>query len=436
MKAISLFHNNEFHLTESDQGKHLFVVNGSKIYDLPVEVSFQQMSYLDYIKSIEDELASYRYISNEPLAPPKLAALSLNVAQGCNLSCNYCYADEGKFKRHSRLMSREVSFSSIDRLFDESDRDVTITIGYMGGEPLLNRELVHESTKYASQKAKERNQNIKFSITTNGTLLTKEDVKLFNNYPYTVTISLDGPKHTHDQLRKKQNGKGSYDSILDKLELFDVVGRPQQLIARATVTPKTIGLLESLDHLVNLKFDDVGFSPVLVSPNPNYIFHKDEFDRLLEEMIICGEKAVTKFVSNQKYPFGNLTTALLEIHKGTYRPYPCGAGASYMSVNAEGDIYACHRLIDDEKFYMGDINKGLINSAREELLTKSFVDSIKPCNSCWARYLCGGGCYHEVKERGRIGCDYIRGWLTFCVSAYTKIQAENPAYFGRANTPS
>jgi uncharacterized protein len=54
---------------------------------------------------------------------------------------------------------------------------------------------------------------------------------------------------------------------------------------------------------------------------------------------------------------------------------------------------------------------------------------MEPCRSCWARYLCGGGCYHEVERRGRIGCDYIRGWLEFCLAAYAELSAARPDYF-------
>ena len=45
----------------------------------------------------------------------------------------------------------------------------------------------------------------------------------------------------------------------------------------------------------------------------------------------------------------------------------------------------------------------------------------EPCRECWARYLCGGGCHHEVIHRGRPACDYIRGWLHYCIGAYGRL---------------
>ena len=67
--------------------------------------------------------------------------------------------------------------------------------------------------------------------------------------------------------------------------------------------------------------------------------------------------------------------------------------------------------------------------ARQQVLDSKFVDKNKPCSDCWARYLCGGGCYHEVQQRGRPGCDYIRGWLMFCLQAYSELSTSHADYF-------
>jgi len=37
-----------------------------------------------------------------------------------------------------------------------------------------------------------------------------------------------------------------------------------------------------------------------------------------------------------------------ELQRGTHRPYPCGAGAGYLGVSADGDLAACHRFVGDD----------------------------------------------------------------------------------------
>ena len=43
-----------------------------------------------------------RYGDDTPIASPPLRALSLAVAQKCNLACSYCYAEGGSFRQTSR----------------------------------------------------------------------------------------------------------------------------------------------------------------------------------------------------------------------------------------------------------------------------------------------------------------------------------------------
>jgi uncharacterized protein len=167
---------------------------------------------------------------------------------------------------------------------------------------------------------------------------------------------------------------------------------------------------------------------VLVAPTAATAL-PDGASEFLAEMRACGAYALQELLAGRAFAFSNFTTALEEIHRGTHRPYPCGAGAGYLSVNATGELYACHRVVDDKRFAMGDVHNGPDQQSRRRLLTERHVHRQPECGSCWARYLCGGGCYHEVTNRGRVACDYIRGWLDFCLSAYAELSRCRPEYF-------
>src|ERR1700722_7590855 len=47
----------------------------------------------------------------------------------------------------------------------------------------------------------------------------------------------------------------------------------------------------------------------------------------------------------------NFAVALKQIHAGASSPYACGGG--YFSVAADGDWYACHRAVGDERYRLG-----------------------------------------------------------------------------------
>ena len=116
-----------------------------------------------------------------------------------------------------------------------------------------------------------------------------------------------------------------------------------------------------------------------------------------------------------------------ELRRGTHRPYPCGAGAGYLGVSADGELAACHRFVGDEDGRDGFARRrASTGRARRHWLAERHVHRQEPCRSCWARYLCGGGCHHEVVRRGRPACDYIRGWLDYCLEAYLRLSSALP----------
>ena len=436
----------EVRVFRSTHGAHLFVADGSRVYDLPAATADRLDAWLaggpapgqagdqgedqalwDAVGLFTRESAPR--IDGRPLAPPPLASISLNVMQACNMSCGYCYADEGRFGGRARAMTAEVARATVDRLITEAAPGADLVLGYMGGEPLLHRELVHDITRYAVRAAERAGHRIRFSLTTNLTTVEPRDAALFEEFPFTVSVSLDGDREANDAVRRVRDGSSAYDRVRRGLEVLAGHGRPRHLSARVTVTSRTGELLPVLEHLIGLGFDEVGFAAVLVSPDPALAINPAGFPLLLERMVACGEVALAELTAGRRYPFGNFETALHQIHRGSHRPYPCGAGAAYLSANAEGELFACHRLVDDPAFAMGDVASGPDRAARAGHLARSHVDRMEPCRDCWARYLCGGGCYHEVSRRGRVGCDYIRGWLGFCLRAYVELSASRPAYF-------
>lgn len=330
-------------------------------------------------------------------------------------------------------MSRETAFATVDRLLAEAAPGADVVVGFMGGEPLLARQLIHDTVRYASGAGAATGHRVRFSITTNLTTVRPEDARLFAEHPFTVAVSLDGERADHDALRRAPGGTSAYDQLRSGLDILREHGRPRHLSARVSVTPHTGDLLRILEHGIDLGFDEVGFAAVVSAPDPAFEIDQRAFDGFLARMIECGEHAMGELTEGRDYPFGNLITALRQLHRGSHRPYPCGAGAGYLSASAEGGLYACHRLVDDPDFAMGTITSGPDHSARRAHLAAGHVDRMTPCRGCWARYLCGGGCYHEVSRRGRPACDYIRGWLEFCLGAYTTLTRVVPDFFDEAS---
>jgi uncharacterized protein len=364
---------------------------------------------------------------------PAPVSLSLNVAQICNLACDYCYADEGRFGGAARQMGSEVALRAIDRLIDAA-AGRRVTIGFIGGEPFLHRALVHQCVTYARGRAAAASVPVAFSVATNGTLLRDDDVALFRAHDFAVSVSLDGDAEIHDRHRPRLGGGGSHARALAAVApLLAAPGRAR-VVARATITRDDLRVSERLTALLDAGFLEVGVSPARTGPDASLVFRPEDWPRFLAEMIRAARAELARLRASgaASLRFSNLGIALKELHRGACRALPCGAGQSYVSLGADGHYYTCHRTIGQPSFELGDLETGPATDKRRNFLAARDVDLQEPCRTCWARYLCGGGCHAEVMTVGRDGCDYIRGWLEFCLTTYSDLLDEFPHLF----TPS
>lgn len=415
----------DVHLLETDAGEHVFLPDGSRLFDAEGDLAerFAMAIERGRVNALLDALGvrGEPYIDDEPLSEPPIHAISLAIAQKCNLGCSYCYAQQGEFGGRARNMTREAAERAVDLLVNGAQPGARVNLAFLGGEPLANRALLRDTTRRAAALAAARDVTLGFSITTNGTLLTPADADFFEEFGFAVTVSLDGPRETHDAQRPFKSGKGSFDRIMRNVAPLLETQRRMQVTARVTVTPRNLMLRDTLDEFVAAGFYTVGFSPMLRSPTGEGELERDDLEVMLGEMIDCGREFERRTVLGERYPFANMLNALREIARGTHRPYPCGAGAGYLAVSAEGDLAACHRFVGDAEGAMGSLTGGLDVVRRARWLSQRHVHRQEPCSTCWARYLCGGGCHHEVIARGRPACDYIRGWLHYCLGAYLRL---------------
>jgi uncharacterized protein len=208
--------------------------------------------------------------------------------------------------------------------------------------------------------------------------------------------------------------------------LLAVDGRRYRVLARVTVTPKNLDLPEIMTGLLDMGFDAIMFSPMLSAPSGKDEMLAADLDRLLDQLIMCGESFREGLRQGRILPLSNVITTLQRIHSYQREQYPCGAGGGYMGVSADGGLYACHRFVNDDEGLMGNVFSGVDRDRQSAWLDSRHLQKQSPCGSCWARYLCSGSCHYEAIKRGRPACDYIRGWLTYCLALYTELLRAQP----------
>ena len=419
-----------FKVFQSALGEHLLIVPHSRIFDLPHGTNGDGDAHAlpaSLVAALADTANGEVPLDHVVELPPQ--SISLNVSSSCNLSCSYCYAARGSFQgAQPDPMQWEIARAAIDTLMREADPQSPITVGFLGGEPLVNRRLIHRAVEYAAEEGRTRGLDVRFSLTTNGTLLNAEDVQLLRTHRFAVTVSIDGGEHIQDLQRPSGGIKGSYDLLLNATRSLLADPGLAQVAARATVARGEFDLRERFEAVLSIGFQEMGFAPLRAAKSGGGALRDEDWPRYLDAIVEVAKPELECARQGGLIRFSNLAVALKQLHRGASSPYPCGAGGGYFSVAANGDWYACHRAIGSSAFRMGN-NEGLELERRREFLTTRHVHSQSACSQCWARYLCSGGCHQEASSRTDSSCGFIRGWLEFCLAAYCELSVCRPEFF-------
>ncbi len=404
-------------------GEHVLVVPYSRIFDIVMGDGAAGR------EAVEDEIAAAALGETLPgeaplnmVAEPAPQSISLNVSSSCNLTCGYCYAARGSFNgAQTAPMDWPVARAAIDRLVSNAGAAAPITIGFLGGEPFANRDLIHRAVNYSADLARARGLDIRFSVTTNGTLLTDADLDLLRAHPFAVTVSLDGTEAVHDRQRPRhRDGAGSWRTAIARISpLLDRPGAAK-IAARATVVRGDMDISNWIETLSAAGFPEIGIAPLRAGPPGSGVIKDKDWPRYMAALINASNQELRRLRQGLPIRLTNLAVALKQLHRGASSPYPCGAGGGYFSVSAQGRWYACHRAIGQADFELGS-NSGLDVERRRDFLARRHVHAQTDCGQCWARYLCSGGCHQEAGARSAASCDFIREWLTFCLIAYCEL---------------
>ena len=120
----------------------------------------------------------------------------------CNLDCQYCFYLE-KPHLNQRAMSDEVLETYI-KAYIETAPQQQVTFLWQGGEPTMAgldfyKRAVDFQHKYANGKQIEN---------------------FLHDHNFLVGLSIDGPEHLHDTYRLTKNGKGTFQQVIDALNLL------------------------------------------------------------------------------------------------------------------------------------------------------------------------------------------------------------------------
>jgi len=398
--AIHLLDELAYHLVEK-----LAVLQGDWERALAeLEAEFPAEEIAEAAQEIEDawrngSLFSEFAVPVVELSRLSVKALCLNMAHSCNMKCSYCFASQGNFGLRPALMSLETAQKALDFLLEQSGERQNLEVDFFGGEPLLVFPVIKDLVAYAREREKETGKRFSFTLTTNCLLLNEEVQDFVIDHGIGVIMSLDGRKETHDRHRLLNNGQGSYELVLPKIQEM-LTKEPVSYYVRGTFTRDNLDFSEDLRHMLELGFTCVSLEPAVGADNPLAI-SRDDLPRVLKEYDRLTDILLEYRESGQDIHFFHYN---LDLQKGpclAKRVTGCGAGIEYLAVTPEGDLYPCHQFVGEARFYMGNVENGEIDYAVRRVFEENQLVN-KECRRCWARYFCGGGCHAGAYFQGDI----------------------------------
>ena len=333
-----------------------------------------------------------------------LSSMVLQVTQQCNLRCSYCaYSGAYHNRTHnSARMSFETAKKAINFYIARSRESNRLHLGFYGGEPLLEFDLMKRCVDYIKQSVE--GKTLTFGITTNATLLTDEKIKFLHDNNFYLTISIDGSKQEHDACRVFSDGSGSFDIVMHNIrrikELYPEYAR--KIMISTVVSPKyeLNHVLEYFDSDDVLSDTSIMMTPLAEAGLKEQVDYKASYYQVRRyeylKLLLCmigklDEKFVSRMVSNSKRMIERTYRSLQQhtlLPKCMHHGGPCIPSIKKILVTTDGKIFPCEKVAESvECTQIATLEEGFNLENMENLLNIGSLTS-EECKNCWALAHC------------------------------------------------
>ena len=271
----------------------------------------------------------------------KERSITFIVTKDCQLACKYCYL-VGKNARER--MSFDIAKKAVNSILSVPDLfpEEQVVWDFIGGEPLLEINLISDIVYYILKRLKELNHhwNDKCSIriTTNGLLYNTKKVQDFI-YRYhdilDISISIDGTKRKQDLNRIFPDGRGSYDIVSHNVSLW--VSQFDNVATKMVISSEDLPYVaESGIHLLELGIKRLDMNLVVED------VWKDGDDIILENQLIeFADEVIERklYIDRKLFIFEE---CIGKPFNPDFESNPCGS--MMLAIDSTGTFYTCPRF--------------------------------------------------------------------------------------------
>ena len=348
----------------------------------------------------------------------------------CNIDCSYCFYLEKDALYPERNQNWRMSDETLElyiRQHIAAQKGNHVVFAWQGGEPtMMGLAFFHRVVELCKKHA--TGKTIEHAIQTNGMLMNEEWASFFAEYRFLVGISIDGPAHLHNQYRQNRAGKGTYERVMNAIDLlkrFNVDFNTLTVVGKHNVGHAR----EVYEFLLNAGSRYIQFIPLVERISTT--------DSSILQLVLPGESAARlapwtvpswqygDFLSQifdiwVRRDIGRISVQMFDVAMAAWTGQPpvlcvhaetCGHA---FALESNGDLYNCDHFVYPEhllgNIHQHDIHE-LNNSEKAAAFGNDKRDKLTPdFRRCKFRFVCHGGCPKHrfaVSPGGHPGHNYL-----------------------------
>ncbi len=336
-----------------------------------------------------DEKSRKRWL-DFAIAPEDCLNLTILPNHRCNFNCTYCYSAEGRSA--AELSSAQIialSTWALEQCAQKKRRCRILFLG--GGEPLLSWSIVKDSILKIRDIRNKLGVDLEFSASTNGSLLTADKIEFLRDNKVTLQISFE-------VLEDIQNiQRGHYDLVHKNICAALEAG--VNLGLHSVITAANIDRMEELVHcahknyptLTKLGLEPVVDSVALANASTAAEFYNKFFENYIKAEKLCLEYGIELLTAYSK-------------NTNNVRTHYC---AGQIVLTPQGTFSSCEAISSPQESGYDESIFGKLNEHNEVIFDEEAFRRIRPahpgffrekCDTCWARWNCGGGCNYKRRS--------------------------------------
>lgn len=335
--------------------------------------------------------------------------VTFQVTEDCCCACTYCYQGN----KSKRMMSKEVAKRGVDLLFEMYDKNEgtfinhdtkAIVLEFIGGEPLMNIEVIDFICEYFVSECLRRNHpwlyTWRASMISNGKYYFEPKVQEFlTKFKGFVSfgITIDGPKEIHDACRVYHDGRGNFDDAYKAMTHY-YANYSNDPDTKVTIAPEN---LHNLNRIVNFFVErNIKLIHANCAYEPNWTLEHaklfySELKKMADTLLKLNDETTVSLFNEDFF------VPIPEHENSTW----CGGTGKMLAFDPDGIAYPCLRYMptslgkDVAPLIIGSVD-GIFTTSEHSAL-KEYLDGIT------RRTQSTDECYYCPIAKG---CSYCSAW--------------------------